>query len=826
MVDIFDTFTPENIISSAPTTVPEVRTGGLDTPLSAVLPEEIADLFATEIGVHTTGDFLTYYPRKHRASGDWANPYDHFDGTTIRTALTVTKKSLRAFNSGNMARFRRKYLAITGVTDSGHELDTMFFDGQTANKTVHKGNRILVSGVLESRGSRRSLKLNDYETNLNLINRPVRADYPATKNLDKLIIEEYAPVILEAIPVLPEHLPADIVTERRFLSYNNAARYIHIPPTMEMLAAAKTRLAYDEAFATQLVLVSRKTGANQKLARAYPPVVGGLRDAHDAALPFDLTEGQAKVGASLERSLSGNSPANDLLLGDVGLGKTLVGLRAMLQVVDCGGQAVMVAPTEVLAEQHYAGLSKDLTGLDVNLALYTGSLETSARSRIEAQIAAGEVDIVVGTHALLGERLKFAQLGLVVVDEQHRFGVAQRDALRSRTEITPHLLAMTATPIPRTIAMTTYGDLDVHQLTGAPLGRKPITSVVAPLDKPAWIGRIWERMGEEIGKGRQVFIVASLIEHPNTTPPVELAFTGYKPGSTVGLKLTNSAGEQVEFTDAKNKLKKGGRTKANAAGVAMFTLSTNTLEVGTYTAHATAKGQAEQTQPVVARVNLSAGEENQHETEGESEGQVPRPPALTVGEIASLVNQNVPGARVGIMHGRLDAEAKAQVMEAFSARELDVLVSTTVIEVGVNVPNATVMCIWDADRFGAAQLHQLRGRVGRGSYEGLCLLVTSAPAEHPSRERLEGVAATTDGYKIAQMDLEQRREGDVLGSNQAGRSRMKHLTLTEAEPVIRAAREDAQILLGADPVMRAHPGVKKWLLSVLGESEREAITRG
>jgi ATP-dependent DNA helicase RecG len=414
----------------------------------------------------------------------------------------------------------------------------------------------------------------------------------------------------------------------------------------------------------------------------------------------------------------------------------------MLQVVDAGGQAALLAPTEVLAAQHarsLAGLLGPLARageLDAaehatRIALLTGSLPAAARRRALAEASAGEAGIVVGTHALLSEGVEFADLGLVVVDEQHRFGVEQRDALRAKGD-TPHVLVMTATPIPRTVAMTVYGDLEVSSLRELPGGRSPISSTVVPAgEKPAWLERIWQRIREEVAAGHQAYVVCPRI----------------------------------------------------------------------------------------------GADEPEDDEPSEEDGEFRRPPLAVLDVAPGLAEGPLSGLRVDVLHGRLPAEEKDAVMRGFGAGRIDVLVATTVVEVGVDVPNATVMAVLDADRFGISQLHQLRGRVGRGSAAGLCLLVTDSPDGTPARERLDAVASTVDGFRLAELDLELRREGQVLGEAQSGRSSFKLLSLIRDRELITAARSEATGLVDADPTLAGHPGLAAAVADLLERERAEFLEK-
>ncbi len=463
-----------------------------------------------------------------------------------------------------------------------------------------------------------------------------------------------------------------------------------------------------------------------------------------------------------------------LLQGEVGSGKTVIAIRAMLQVVDAGGQAALLAPTEVLAQQHYRSVTGMLGPLAqggqlggaehaTGVALLTGSVGAAARRSALSDVFTGDAGIVIGTHALLEERVQFDDLGLVVIDEQHRFGVEQRDALRAKAaDNRPHVLVMTATPIPRTVAMTVYGDLETSTLTELPAGRSAIaTHVVPAADKPHFLQRAWERVKEEISRGRQAYVVCPRIgDGPDPGGPTDGPDSGGPDSSGLDPDAPDEAEYQAE-DDFANVDMTGGIPRGVVAG---------------------------------------------------------RRQPLSVLDVAATLDAGpLAGVRLGILHGRLHPDEKDRVMREFSAGRIDVLVATTVIEVGVDVPNATVMVIMDAERFGVSQLHQLRGRVGRGTAAGLCLLVTEAPPASPARERLDAVAATLDGFKLSRLDLEQRREGDVLGAAQAGRhSSLKLLQLLADEDLIGQARQEATAVVSADPALSGHPALRAAIDDLLG----------
>jgi ATP-dependent DNA helicase RecG len=484
----------------------------------------------------------------------------------------------------------------------------------------------------------------------------------------------------------------------------------------------------------QLLLGQRRNEIVKLATKSRTPNTPVLVAAFEAKLPFKYTAGQIEVNTQIEKDLSNKYPMHRLLQGEVGSGKTVVALRAMLSVVDSSGQAALLAPTEVLAQQHFRTIKKLLGELaqagtlqagsiGTEVELLTGSLSNAEKKEIHAKLASGQTGIVIGTHALISDGVTFADLGLVVVDEQHRFGVEQRDALRMKAKQPPHLLVMTATPIPRTVAMTVFGDLDISTLKELPSGRVAITTHIIPvLQKPHFLSRAWDRVKEEVAKGHQVYIVAPRIINPNK-------------------KLT-----EREITAAQ-------------------LLGEEFLD----------------------NEQMSAVEE--------------LAPELAGGELSGL--------KLATLHGRQSSDIKEQTMDAFAKGEIDVLVATTVIEVGVDVPNASMMVIMDADRFGISQLHQLRGRVGRGSVPGLCLLVTNAQEDSQSMQRLNSLAQTLDGFELARLDLEQRKEGDVLGRSQSGgRSHLRLLRVLRDENLIDSARAVAGKILNVDPEINHLPELK------------------
>ncbi|MEU4700212.1 ATP-dependent DNA helicase RecG [Nonomuraea dietziae] len=702
-----------------------------DEPLSKALDPKTAKLLHSVLDLETVGDLLRHYPRRYAERGELTS----LDALEVDEHVTVV---------GEVTRLMRKpmrnrggtWLEVEVVDGTGKKIYLSFFGkgSHVAESRLKTGRRGMFAGKVGLFGARATprwqlthpeFELFEEETEANAAEfaaAPVPI-YPAGKDLTPWAIRRAVGVVLDTLGPLEDPLPAELRRRHELPDLADALVAVHRPRDFGDVTRARKRLKFDEAFVLQAVLLQRRAAAVAWPAKARPRVAGGMLAAFDERLPFSLTEGQAAVGEEIAADLAMEHPMHRLLQGEVGAGKTVVALRAMLQVVDAGGQAVLLAPTEVLAQQHHRSITSMLGDLAAGgmfggtaVGLLTGSMGTAARRSALLDAASGTAGIVVGTHALLQEHVQFADLGLVVVDEQHRFGVEQRDALREKVSGgRPHVLVMTATPIPRTVAMTVFGDLEVSTLSQLPSGRAPITTHVVPAaEKPHYLERTWERVREEVGLGRQAYIVCP--------------------------RIGDLEGDEGD---------------------------------------------------------LAAGDDDK------------RPP-LAVLEVAEMLASGpLHGLRVEVLHGKLPPEEKDAIMRAFSQGAVDVLVATTVIEVGVDVPNSSVMIIMDADRFGVSQLHQLRGRVGRGGLPGLCLLVTEFPAGTPARERLEAVASTLDGFELSRVDLEQRREGDVLGAAQSGkRSSLKMLQLLRDEDVIVAAREEAAALLSADPELSSLPGLR------------------
>jgi ATP-dependent DNA helicase RecG len=722
----------------------------LTDPLDGVLGRKTADALASALDLHTVGDLLRHYPFRYAERGELTN----VAGLEIGEHATVLAQVERV--SKRTMRSKRGTILEVRITDGVRPLTCTFFNQAWRERELLPGKRGLFAGKVTSFRGNLQLANPEYmlldadadESTVEDFANAVIPVYPAAAGLPTWTIRKCVRQVLDMWDGAEDPLPADMRAKHRLPGLEESLRGIHRPDGWPAVERARKRLKWDEALAVQLVLAQRRQSAGDRPAPACPPQENGLLDAFDARLPFQLTAGQQEVGAAIERDLSGVHPMNRLLQGEVGSGKTLVALRAMLQVVDSGRQAAMLAPTEVLAAQHARSLAELLGDLAMagelgaadnatKLTLLTGSLNTAQRRQAMLDAASGAAGIVVGTHALIQDKVSFADLGLVVVDEQHRFGVEQRDALRARggSDASPHVLVMTATPIPRTVAMTVYGDLETSALRELPAGRSPITTSVVPAaEKPAWLERTWQRIREEVAAGHQAYVVCPRI----------------------GDGAAAEEGDEPPPDDASDE----------------------------------------------------------------------RRAPLAVTDVApGLAEGPLHGLRIAVLHGRLPADEKDSVMRAFAAGDVDVLVATTVVEVGVNVPNATVMAIMDADRFGVSQLHQLRGRVGRGSAPGLCLLVSEVPAGTATRERLDAVASTLDGFELAQLDLEMRREGDILGAAQSGKSSLRMLSLIRDQDVIETARTEARELVADDPALADHPGLARMVAEVVDVDRAEYLEK-
>ncbi|MFN8097003.1 MAG: ATP-dependent DNA helicase RecG [Dermatophilaceae bacterium] len=702
-----------------------------------------ATALAKARGIQTAGELLEFLPTRYVS-------YDSDLGDLHEGDFVVVVGEVRHASTRYM-RHRKGQMLVAALTDGRSEVEMTFFNARGHEAKLRSGVKVIAGGQVSRFRDTIQLAHPGYTilSDLQEAERPgLFPLYPAVPKLHNWNLVRAVKLVLDAVDDIPDPIPATVRARRHLLSRRDAYAALHRPDSWVQVESARQRMRYEEAFLLQAVLAQHRADREREAAQPRVAVDGAGLAAFDARLPFTLTEGQRAVAAEIAADLAAPHPMYRLLQGDVGSGKTVLALRAMLTAVDAGAQAALLAPTEVLATQHHRTIT-DLLGdlamggmlggnsAGTRVRLLTGALTQAQRRAVLLDIASGDAGIVIGTHALLQDKVTFADLALVVVDEQHRFGVEQRDVLRSKAATAPHVLVMTATPIPRTVAMTAFGDLDVSTLTEKPAGRSPVVTHVVDDSLAPWVRRTWERVAEECRKGGAAYVVCPRI------------------GGEAGIEDDLPAAEDVLFD----------------------------------------------VPPV-------------------------RPPAGVVETFAELQdNPTLAGLRIGILHGRMPPDEKDEVMTAFGAGELDVLVATSVIEVGVDVSRATIMVIRDADRFGVSQLHQLRGRVGRGDEPGVCLLMTGSPPG-PSRDRLDAVAATTDGFVLARLDLRQRREGDILGARQSGGGRLRFLSLLDHEEIIEGARADARALVAADPGLERHPELRLATEAWLEPAQAEFLDKG
>lgn len=727
----------------------------LSLPLKSVLDTKSANALQKAFGFATVNDLLRHYPRRYMQRGELTDLDQLRVGENVTVLAMVDKVDVRQM------RRRRGSIAEVSITDGAGRAQLTFFNQPWLPKKLQRGTIAMFAGKVERDRYGQNLKLihPEYEVlgddgtgSMQLAARDY-ADaivpiYPASAKITSWQIARCVQMVLDQIGELPDPIPDDVLRREGLQTLSVALEAVHRPREVKHAQRAKARFRFEEAFVLQTELARRRMSTAALPATPRRATPEGLVDALDVALPFPLTEGQLRVGAEIAADMTLSHPMHRLLQGEVGAGKTVVALRAMLTVVDTGGQAALLAPTEVLAQQHYRTLTQLMgplaqrgmlggSEIGTRVALVTGSMPAGARKEALLDIGVGDAGIVVGTHALLEERVQFFDLGLVVVDEQHRFGVEQRAALaaKSRDGSRPHVLVMTATPIPRTVAMTVFGDLEISTLAELPGGRADVVTHVVPVDeKPHYLDRAWERVREEAQAGNRVYVVCPRIGADEPEPN----------------------GEYPPLPD-----------------------------------DVTTK----------------------------------RPVALL--ELAETLRDGpLRGVATETLHGRMAPDDKDAAMRRFASGQSPVLLATTVIEVGVDVPTASMMVVMDADRFGVSQLHQLRGRIGRGSVPGVCLLVTEAPADSPARQRLEAVAATRDGFELSRIDLDQRREGDVLGAAQSGRhSSLRLLRVVRDEDVIVRARAAATDVIADDPVLEQHPALAAAVEAVLAEYEADYLDR-
>jgi ATP-dependent DNA helicase RecG len=689
------------------------------TPLDRLLGDKTAKSLAKNLGLVTVADLLAHYPRRYAERGELTRITEIPVGenaTLIADVVDVSERRMKG-KAGHILEVK--------ITDGHGFVTATFFNQAWRKQKLTPGTRGLWSGKIGSYNGKLQLSHPDYA----LFNDEIEGEvakawaelpipiYPASSTCTTWMIQRSVRIVLDGLEKIQDEVPEELTKE--LLPIDTALRQIHQPRTMKEVQEAIATLKYHEAFMLQATLIKSRLESKHQQSAIREAKPKGLLEQFDAALPFQLTNKQILIGNEIATDLASGHPMNRLLQGEVGSGKTLVAVRAMLTVAESEGQSALLAPTEVLASQHYQSILRTLgekTAKDLGLTLLTGQLATADRKSALLGIVSGKAKIIVGTHALFAEKVEFLDLGLIVVDEQHRFGVEQREALRLKGKTLPHVLTMTATPIPRTLAVTVFGDLDISILDELPKGRQAISSHVVTDSQPQLVARVWQRVAEEVAQGRQAFVVCPRIDEKD---------------------------EAVEFED-----------------------------------------QAQ-------------------------EGKPKRPLAAAT-LVAESLKQNpyLKDLKIGLLHGRQSSEQKAEIMASFANKELDILVSTTVIEVGVDVPNATTMVILDADRFGISQLHQLRGRVGRGGLPGLCLMLTSAEEGSLALERVNAVASTSDGFKLSEIDLELRREGDVLGASQSGgRSSLKLLRVLKDQHLIQQVRLQVMDLLEIDPTLELHPNL-------------------
>ena len=668
----------------------------LQTPiayLKGVGPNR-AETLKAELGIETYRDLLHLFPNRYldRTSYYKINQLQP-SGADVQVVGKIIHLKM-------VEQKRGKRLVATFVDDTG-QMELVWFRGQKWIKESLKINEpYVVFGRVAQYGSTFSMPhpemelLHKHQQGLKIAMQPI---YPSTEKLsakgitNRVVSKMVQQLLLESKGCFPESLPKGILEELRLLPKAEALFNIHFPKNQELLARAQFRLKFEELFFVQLQLISKKMLRKQKIkGLPFENVGENFTTFFENHLPFELTEAQKRVIKEIRNDLGSNAQMNRLLQGDVGSGKTIVALMCMLLAIDNGFQACLMAPTEILATQHYNGLKELLVNMDIKIALLTGSTKKSERTLLHNQLENGNLNILVGTHAVLEDKVQFKNLGLAIVDEQHRFGVAQRSKLWHKNETPPHILVMTATPIPRTLAMSLYGDLDVSVIDELPPGRKPVTTVHR-FDNNRL--KVFGFIKDEIKKGRQIYIVYPLIQES----------------------------EAMDYKD------------------------------------------------------LMDGYES----------------------IARDFPQ--PEYQISIVHGQMKPADKDYEMERFVKGETQIMVATTVIEVGVNVPNASVMIIESAERFGLSQLHQLRGRVGRGAEQSFCILMTGHKLSEDAKTRLQTMTSTNDGFEIAEVDLKLRGPGDLMGTQQSGMLNLKIADIVKDNQILKTARYHAIQVLKQDP---------------------------
>ncbi|MDY5160012.1 ATP-dependent DNA helicase RecG [Actinotignum urinale] len=805
----------------------------LSTPLSRILGKRTAPRFVA-LGIETVRDLLYHLPFRLAHRGELMPVAHALPGADVTVVGRVLSSTLRPMNA------RNGFILTITITDGTQDLDLTFFAKTRRPLTYHhnrlsNGTLALFSGTVSLYRGTLQLTHPDYElideaqgVDVEAVSRPIPIYHASAKLPSWKIAQTIETLLTTTKPEdFPDPLPQTYLTSNNLPPLYEAIQELHRPNSDATWYNAYLRMKHEEAFIFQTALAQSAAQTRQLHTQAYPKRNDALLEKFDSQLPYTLTEGQQRVGEEISQDLSRTYPMQRLLQGDVGSGKTIVALRAMLQVVDNGGQAVLLAPTEVLAFQHYHTIRKLLgnllydtslprvlpnggstgTGVDTyrnsgggedamnhkvtapnsdlgatnvgtnahstRITLLTGSLSATQRRATLAHIASGEVGIIVGTHALLSDTVSIPFLGLAVIDEQHRFGVEQRAGLGHGI----HTLAMTATPIPRTIAMSVFGDLDISSLTQLPTGRQSISTTLVPENNSAWMARVWQRAREEIDKGGRVYVVV---------PRINAMYDDGSEQDTTGRNNINPTGTRSEHS--------------------------NRAEGQIFNPHLLQEANPSINPHLPQQTQLNINTNSYTDTNDSTQ-----PHITNVEEMYAILTRlpQLNGINIAMMHGRLSAEKKTQIMDNFESGHSPLLISTTVIEVGVDVKEATMMIIMNAERFGLAQLHQLRGRIGRGTKPGICLAVTQAEPGSTAYERVQTFTEISDGFKLAEADMELRREGDVLGAHQAGKqSSLRFLSVAKDATIIETARNAARKLIEQDPQLMVHTALRDALTTI------------
>ncbi len=671
----------------------------LETPieyLKGVGPQR-GDLLRKEMNIHKYGDLINLYPNRYIDRTRYFK-INQLVNSNSEVQIVGKVVHVKTIDQGK----GKSRLVATFLDDTG-QMELVWFQGQKWVRESLKLNTVyVIFGKVTQFGSVFNMAhpemelLEEHKTALRSAMQPV---YPSTEKLNnkgvtnKVINKMMMQLFSETHQLFSETLPVSIIEELKLIPKKDALVNIHFPKNQELLAKAQFRLKFEELFFIQLQLITKNLIRKHKI-KGFPfeKIGENFNNFYNNHLPFELTNAQKRVLKEIRNDLGSHAQMNRLLQGDVGSGKTIVALMCMLIAKDNGFQSCLMAPTEILANQHYNGISELAKDLNINIRILTGSTKIAQRRIIHEELENGTLDIIIGTHALLEDKVQFKNLGLAVIDEQHRFGVEQRSKLWTKSEIPPHVLVMTATPIPRTLAMSLYGDLDVSVIDELPPGRKPIQTVHRFDSKRLMV---WKFLKDEIAKGRQVYIVYPLIQES----------------------------EKMDYKD------------------------------------------------------------------------------LMDGYESISRDFPLPHYSISILHGKMKPADKDEEMKRFAEGKTNIMVATTVIEVGVNVPNASVMVIESAERFGLSQLHQLRGRVGRGAEQSYCILMTDYKLSEDSKTRMETMVRTNDGFEIAEVDLKLRGPGDIMGKQQSGVLNLQIADLVKDRDILQVARHLAVKLLKEDPSM-------------------------